>query len=238
MSLYGQFKKYRRLIEDRIHQFDPRPVLTPAEFSWVPLVEAHHPGIKSEALAVLKKLGHIPNFDEVLPGQRALYQGSKWKSFYLFAMGEPMVPHQEMCPITTAALREIPNLMGAFFSILQPDTHIPAHRGPYGGILRYHLGVIVPEGDVGIRVDQQVCRWTEGKSLLFDDSFDHEAWNKTKSVRVVLFVDAARPLPGALGWLNKAVLRLMGLSREVRAAKRIVRSTQIGVDQQEAPSLL
>lgn len=238
MNLYQIFKKYRGAIENKIHRIEPRPVIPAEEFPWIHAIEQTHPQIKDECLQILRQLSYISNFDQILPGQRALHQGDHWKSFYLVAMGKTVEEHAKLCPKTLLALQNVPHLMNAFFSILKPGTHIPAHRGPYSGILRYHLGVIIPEGNVAIRVDQQICHWQEGKSLLFDDGFDHEAWNHTTQIRVVLFVDLARPLPAPWGLINRGVLQMMGLSKEIRHAQRVIQNTQIGRSSKEAPSIL
>ena len=67
------------------------------------------------------------------------------------------------------------------FSILEPGKHLPPHRGPYNGVLRLHLGLIVPEPreQLGIRVENEVYRWREGEAVIFDDAYEHEAWNRT-----------------------------------------------------------
>ena len=92
-----------------------------------------------------------------------------------------------------------PGLTTAFFSILSPRKHIGEHRGPWRGVLRYHLALRVPEppAAAGISVGGQVAHWEEGRSLLFDDGYEHHAWNDTDGVRVVLFVDVIRPLQPA-----------------------------------------
>ncbi len=238
MKLYHTFKKYRGWLENQIHRIEPRSVIPSEELAWTKSVEKMHPSIKLECLDILRQLSYISNFDDVLPGQRALNQGDQWKSFYLMAMGKTVPQHAKQCPQTMKALEDIPGVMNAFFSILKPGTHIPAHRGPYSGILRYHLGVIIPGGDVGIRVGENLCRWNEAKSLVFDDGFTHEAWNHTRELRVVLFVDLARPLPEPWGFINQQILKLMALSKEVRYAQQVIQNTQIGRDTQEAPAIL
>ena len=88
------------------------------------------------------------------------------------------------------------------FSILSPNIRIPPHRGPTNGIVRIHLGLIVPDDKDGcqIRVDDQIFGWEEGKCVVFDDFYEHEVWNNTEQQRVVLFFDVDRPmkLPGRL----------------------------------------
>ena len=59
----------------------------------------------------------------------------------------------------------------SFFSILSPGKHIPAHRGAWNGILRLHLGLMVPEPRerVRIRIGNDFYSWREGEALIFDD---------------------------------------------------------------------
>ncbi len=111
-----------------------------------------------------------------------------------------------MCPRTAALMREIPGMTTAMFSILSPRKHILDHRGPYKGVLRYHLGLIVPEDAEAcrIRVGEDIRHWEEGKSMIFDDTFNHEVWNDTDETRVVLFVDVLRPLPFPESAINRA----------------------------------
>jgi beta-hydroxylase len=110
----------------------------------------------------------------------------------------------------------------AFFSILSPHKHIGEHRGPYRGVLRYHLGLKVPEpaDAAGIRVGGEVRHWSEGSSLVFDDGYEHSAWNDTEGTRVVLFMDVLRPLRRPAADINGALIKLIGASPFVRDAKR------------------
>jgi aspartyl/asparaginyl beta-hydroxylase (cupin superfamily) len=54
------------------------------------------------------------------------------------------------------------------------------------------LPLIVPEG-CGLRVGNETRAWREGEALIFDDSIEHEAWNTSDRVRVVLLFDIWRP---------------------------------------------
>jgi beta-hydroxylase len=108
------------------------------------------------------------------------------------------------------ALAKVPGMTTAFFSILSPGKHIPAHRGAYNGLLRLHLGLQVPEpaDKVRIRIGNRICHWAEGRCLIFDDTFNHEVWNDTDGYRVVLFVDFARPLRRPFDWMNRQFLKI------------------------------
>jgi len=108
----------------------------------------------------------------------------------------------------------------AFFSILAPGKHLPPHRGPFKGVLRYHLGLIVPKPEVscGIRVADETRHWKEGESLVFDDTYMHEAWNNTNRDRVVLFMDFVRPLRFPASLLNWVLLNAIAVSPFVLGA--------------------
>jgi beta-hydroxylase len=111
--------------------------------------------------------------------------------------------------------------MTAFFSILAPGKHIPDHRGPFNGVLRYHLGLKVPEPaeQCRIRVADEYRHWEEGESLLFDDTYRHEVWNETDGERAVLFMDVRRPLRFPINLLNRAALRLIQRTALVQDAR-------------------
>ena len=215
----------RAALEAVIRRWPVGPVFEPSGFTWLGDVERHGPAMRAEALAVLERLDEVVPFSTVLPGQRALTQGERWRSYFLVALKRPVDAHARACPATMQALAGVPGLLNAFYSILAPDTVVPVHRGPYAGVLRLHVGLVVPDGDVGMRVDGQPVRWQEGRSVVFDDSYPHEVWNRTPSPRVVLFVDFERPLPRPLGALNLAILGLVGASAAAEAARKVVDDT-------------
>jgi len=115
----------------------------------------------------------------------------------------------------------VPGLTTAFFSILGPGKHLPEHRGPYKGVPRYHLALLVPgpPGACRIRVGGTEATWQEGRSLVFDDTYPHEAWNETGQDRVVLFADVVRPLRWPVSWLNQLVIKAIAASPFVRGGK-------------------
>jgi ornithine lipid ester-linked acyl 2-hydroxylase len=190
------------------------------QFDWVADLEANWKMIRQELDQVLKYQDNLPNFQDLSPDQASLTQDDRWKTYFFYAYGLQAPKNCDHCPNTTRLLEKIPGMKTAFFSILLPGKHIPEHRGPYKGVLRYHLGLIVPEPreKCRIRVGDDVRHWQEGKSLIFDDSFPHEAWNETDGVRVVLFVDVSRPLPFPWSVINESVIRLIAESPFVQDA--------------------
>jgi aspartyl/asparaginyl beta-hydroxylase (cupin superfamily) len=135
-------------------------------------------------------------------------QDRGWRTAPLLSYGLRSEALIAQCPETWRLLQGVPGLVGAMFSVLEPGRFLPPHRGPYNGLLRLHLGLIVPDepDKVGIRVVDKITPWQEGRALIFDDTLEHEVWNDTAQTRVVLHLDFARPLRRPLRLLNRLVL--------------------------------
>ena len=163
-----------------------------------------------------------PIYSRNIPRQTNLSRNDGWKSYFFFVLGHRIDESYDRCPETGKLLDSIPGLPLAFFSVLAPGMHIKAHRGSYKGVVRCHLGLIVPEPrtDVRIRVGDKMIYWEEGKCVIFDDTHKHEVWNDTNGIRVVLLFDVFRPLPGWLTLVNKTLLNLAYYLPEVRRAVR------------------
>lgn len=128
--------------------------------------------------------------------EHSIYGDRGWDTFGLVAFGQRQEQNCRRCRATDDILRTIPGLMMAGFSRLAPGTHIKPHRGyeGYAGyVLRAHLALDVPP-NCGLRVLDQTRGWVEGKCLVFDDSFEHEAWNFSDRPRTVLLLDFLNPL--------------------------------------------
>ena len=172
------------------------------------------PEIRQELLGLLPDKGAIPKYHELDAVQyniSAQVEPEKsWKVFYLHAMGDWPAANRARCPKTCDLLEGIPGLFQAFFSILDGGKSVPAHNGPYRGYLRYHLGLVVPEvNPPTIRIKDQYHTWQEGRSILFDDSWNHEVINKSEADRVVLIVDVRRPMPAVFDGMNRFAQAVM-----------------------------
>jgi beta-hydroxylase len=191
-------------------------------FPWVEHIEQNWTVIREEAERLLEHQADLANFQEISKDQIEITDDDRWKTFFLYGYGFEAKLGVEMCPRTAALMREIPGMKTAMISILAPRKHILDHRGPYKGVLRYHLGLIVPTDAEAcrIRVGEDVRHWQEGESMIFDDTFNHEVWNDTDETRVVLFVDVLRPLPEPEAAINRLIVKAIGYSPFVLDAKR------------------
>ena len=187
-----------------------KPIYSNDEFPWANEVEAEWEKIRKELDEVMKEREDLPNFHDIIEQVNTITKDNNWKTYFLVGHGLNCEENAKRCPETTRILKKIPDLKNAFFSILSPNKHIPAHKGPYNGVLRYHLGLIIPEPkeQCRIRIDEEIKIWEEGKSLIFDDTFNHEVWNDTDGYRVVLFVDFIRPIKFPFNLINKIIVNV------------------------------
>ncbi len=191
------------------------------QFPWVDMLEANWKVIREELDEVMEYADALPNFQDISPRQSRIANDNLWKTFFFCAFGFKSKQNCDRCPETAKLLEKIPGLKVAFFSILAPGKHIPEHRGKHKGLIRYHLGLKVPEprSACRIRIADQIAYWEEGKSLLFDDTYYHEVWNDTDGYRVVLFLDIARPLRFPLSLVNWLACTVISLSPIVQVAR-------------------
>ena len=154
-----------------------------AAFAFTAALESRWREIHAEFLAVEREL-----VDYV---ERHLYDDG-WQVFGLWNLPhrEPLVDSARRCPVTAALIESLlPGHGAAAFSVLQPRTRIRPHTGKPGPFLRCHLGLEVPAGDCRLRVEDQSRGWQAGRTLVFDDRLEHEAWNETDERRVILLLD-------------------------------------------------
>ena len=108
---------------------------------------------------------------------------------------------EKLAPTTSRVLRRLcgSDVLGLcskgggeiIFSRIGAQSRILPHCGPTNLRLTCHLGLLVPPQSAGkcaIRVGREWRRWTEGKCLIFDDSFEHEVVNETSLSRIVLLI--------------------------------------------------
>jgi aspartyl/asparaginyl beta-hydroxylase (cupin superfamily) len=144
------------------------------------LLEANWVAIREECLAVTD-LTQWP--------EKSIYEG-QWDVYGIYDLkGNLIGNHAKECPKTTEILRQIPRLQTAGFSILRAGAVIKPHIGYTDKVLRCHLGLVIPEGDCALKVEDTVYPWEEGKAFIFDDTLLHSAWNRTARDRYVLLLD-------------------------------------------------
>ena len=194
----GGFFGRQSLVEDK-------PFLKNDAFPFLKMFTDNWEQIRDEARLILRNRDEIPAFQEISPEQAMISQGKNWRTFFLYGFGQQLKKNCAQAPFTTSLLEKVPNIEISWFSILAPGYHIPAHQGVTKGILRAHLGLIIPkeQENCKIRVHDQIQHWEPGKIFVLDDTFEHEVWNNTEDERVILIFDFDRPMK----WRGRALLR-------------------------------
>ena len=223
--LYRIGKKLRHRVSAvvaRSSRVGDEPVYDPALFPWIAGVEARWTEIRGELEALLAKREAIPPLADISPDHRRIAPPGKWKSFFLHGYGYRVEENLRRCPKTAEIVARIPGLNSVFFSILDAGAHIPRHRGVTKAFLTAHLGLIVPERREACRMKlhDRMLLWSEGKTLVFDDTFHHEVWNDTHELRAVLLIQFRRPV-GLVGRIVGGLF-LFGIrhSRFVQEARK------------------
>lgn len=177
------------------------PMLQP----WAPRLRDAFADIRAEAIAVTRLERDLPDF---IPAPRdgpadTYVDGDgpepSWKAFFFYRHGQRFDANHERAPRTSAVLESIelcrirdeaPEIL---FSVLRPGSHIKPHHGVSNVRLVMHLPLVVPEGCALRVVDHGDHAWQEGRLMMFDDTYLHEAWNRSDRTRLILLMDCWNP---------------------------------------------
>ncbi len=172
------------------------------EFPWLEQLEAAIPDMKDELAAVLTRTQKFSPYVESIANRprpnNPLLDDSSWGAFYFWKSGEEITENTAQCPKTVSALGAAPipiikeRSPMALYSVLEADTHIAPHYGLLNTRLICHIPLILP-ADCALRVGGETRPWKDGEALIFDDSFEHEAWNRSQERRVILLFEVWRP---------------------------------------------
>ncbi len=178
------------------------PWFEATRFAWAEELENAAPEILKEVSAVLNlDTDGVPYIEEGLEKSdtwRSLAGKRVWSALHFWDDALPNAQTLKRFPVTRAALEKLPLVelggtpIEAFLSTLKPHTIIPPHFGIANYRLTVHLPLIVPDG-CGVEVAGEKRETQFGKLMAFDDSFDHQAWNNSDTVRVVLIFEVWHP---------------------------------------------
>lgn len=190
-----------------VPELPPQPWFEREDFPFLADIERETDAIRAELLALLadddaegmRPYIDMPTQAPAAPIWRELNRSPRWRGYHFHRHGEAVEAHRARCPRTAAALDRLPLMRisehapEAMFSLLAPQTAIPPHTGVMNGRLTVHLPLIVPEDCGALRAGDEARPWQEGRCIVFDDSFVHEAWNRSDHLRAVLIFDIWHP---------------------------------------------
>lgn len=164
----------------------------PKEFPWVPYVESHWQTIRDELLAVLAE---HENYLDPYPDLTKTNKKDVWKTTGLIYWTLKSRKNIKQFPKTWEIMRKLPNLTACSLNKLEPQSTIKPHIGDTNAMFRCHMGLVVPgkAPRCGLRVGKEITCWEEGKVLIFNDAYEHTAWNNTDGDRYIISFDIMRP---------------------------------------------
>jgi aspartate beta-hydroxylase len=220
--LLGKRRAYSSLPKETFFPYLPAIEFFPRElFPWLRILEAATEDIVAEALAAFRTesadFAPYINFspgtplDEWAPFNRSM----DWSVYSILHDGAPVPAHQAACPKTTAVLARLPlcdvpdYAPGAYFSVLKPRTRLPPHTGTTNTRSIVHLPLVIPPG-CRFRVGAETRSWEKGRAWVFDDTIEHDAWNDSDQIRIILIFDIWNPL---LTSAERDLVRAMTVAR-------------------------
>jgi aspartate beta-hydroxylase len=180
--------------------------------------------IRAEASMVANKLHEVPQFHEVMPEQKSISatDNRAWRMFILKAYGIELPRNMAACPTLQRLASTTPDVLSASISFLAPGKHIPAHRGPLRGVLRFYMALSMPKRPDGtpaavLKIAGVEHRLSDGECLLWDDTYEHEVWNDSDEVRSVLLLDVwRRSMPADMKILSAILIGLVRIGMGLR----------------------
>lgn len=195
-----------------------RPVRSPQGDPVADYLHAAAPKIREEALSLRSR---------TLSFTGGVVTSGAWLIYPLWYMGLNLPFMTVHCPELKRIAAEIPRcgmahpFSEALLSWQEPHTHLGAHCSVDSLRLRYSLGLVV-EADCTLRVGDIKKQWQEGECIVFEDCFEHEAWNGDAS-RLVFIIDTWHP---DLSVLEREALQSGFLKQEVRTILSEFRITE------------
>ncbi|MEQ1439852.1 aspartyl/asparaginyl beta-hydroxylase domain-containing protein [Fontimonas sp. SYSU GA230001] len=180
------------------------PWIDTALLPWVSVLESNWDTIRNEFLAIHAGASGVESFLKFTsPSQIPRYLtgngvSPSWDAYFFYRHGVRNEENCARCPQTAALLETLPLFrVPGFapeicFSILSPGTRILPHRGDSNARVVVHLPLVVPEG-CALKVAGEARAWHEGRVMVFDDTYEHEAWNNSGHFRAILLLDAWNP---------------------------------------------
>lgn len=144
--------------------------------------------IRDEVLEYERQTAAKVQMSSVSPAE---VKGSYWSLMYLKSFNRIYHKNVEHFPFTWSVVQKIPNIVFTSINILAPHTEITPHHGDTNGIVRGHLGLIVPAHypDIKINVGGQEKGWEEGKIFCFMNVVKHWVVNNSDHKRYVMMFD-------------------------------------------------
>jgi aspartate beta-hydroxylase len=208
------------------------PYHNPSLQPWAQSLREAYPAIRGEALARAGENASLSDYLDIKSGDsieqylRGADVHPAWEAFFFYRRGRRFDENHARCPLTSHVLESIELCRIAdhapeiCYSVLRPGTHILPHFGVTNTRVVLHLPLLVPENCALHVIGNEPHAWKEGELVMFDDTYEHEAWNRSAATRIVLLMDCWNPYlttveKQALSQLIETIGGLNAASRQV-----------------------
>nr|QBK90841.1 MAG: aspartyl/asparaginyl beta-hydroxylase [Pithovirus LCPAC201] len=145
---------------------------------------------------------------ELDPVQHQFFKGKadEWRVIWVRFLNQwgRMADH---LPTLKRILENYPEIILLHVSIMAPGTILPEHEGVSKAVLRYHLPIQIPKGDVYLELEGQKIKWVEREGFVFDDCLRHSVTMKPEKdeYRIIIFADIPREYDGWSGSVKSSI---------------------------------
>lgn len=185
-------------------------------------VRIDHDQILEEAVKLMESGGGVPMVEMDMV-QAGFFGQTGWRPLWVKFL-DGWAPTSKQLPTLRRIAERTEGLFLLHVSVMHSGTVLDLHRGPSRAVYRYHYGLKIPEGNLGLYLDGKKIRWKEREGFIWDDTLIHGSWNKSSEPRLVIFADFKRDLGPLLNAGTEIVYWAVAGSSEVKGASDVLKS--------------
>jgi hypothetical protein len=195
------------------------------------LIVNHHNQILNEVKTLMNKGYNGVPMNEIDQVQQNLTKGStKWSPIWVKFI-DTWAGTSDQLPTLKKIVQEVgDDILLLHVSVFNPGTKLPYHKGISKSVWRYHYGLEIPEGDVGLEVEGVKHKWQNGVGFIWDDTLAHKAWNLTDQIRLIIFADVFREMNPVYKYLSKLIHRLTQATKHVKSISDRLKREGVQID--------
>ena len=183
------------------------------------LIKLNHDDILEEVMEVIKNKEEGGNMED---DENELFkEEKKWNPIWVRIMGE-WSNESDKLPTLKRIISLFPEIPIVHISVFYPGITVVESKNKSRAFHKYHYGLRIPYGDVGLKISGFDVKWKEKEGFIWDDTLIHSAWNHTCEPRIVIFADIFRELSGINSIGSKAVYTILKQNTIKKEKKRII----------------
>lgn len=161
------------------------------------------------------------NYDSNRQHSHWFMNENKWRPIWVRFMGE-WAGSADRLPTLKQIISLFPEIPILYVSIFYPGSTLVEHKNAFRAVHRYHYGLKIPDGDIGLKIAGFDVKWKEKEGFIWDDTLPHSAWNHTLEPRIVIFADIPRDLSYVHNIISKMMYAAIKQSKEVIQIKNML----------------